>query len=56
MILDWHIKWAVEHGIDFFAFDWYYHYLHGPAILLNQALDKGLLNGRYRDYMKFCLM
>lgn len=55
-VMDWHIKWAVEYGIEFFAFDWYYHYLHGPATLHNQALDKGLLNARYRDYMKFCLM
>jgi hypothetical protein len=31
-VSDWHIKWAVEHGIDFFAFDWYYHYEHGQSI------------------------
>ena len=22
--MDWQIKWAVEHGISFFAFDWYW--------------------------------
>ena len=55
-IMDCHIKWAVEHGIDFFAIDWYYHYLHGPATLRDQALDKGLFNVRCQGYMKFCLM
>ena len=23
-VMDWQIKWAVEHGISFFAFDWYW--------------------------------
>ena len=23
-VADWHIKWAVEHGITFFAYDWYW--------------------------------
>jgi len=22
---DWHIKWAVEHGISWFSFDWYWN-------------------------------
>jgi hypothetical protein len=55
-VSDWHIKWAVEHGISFFAFDWYYHYEHGPSGEHNQALDQGFLRARYRDRMKFCLM
>lgn len=55
-ISDWHIKWAVEHGISFFAFDWYYHYEQGPSTEHNKALDQGFLRARYRDRMKFCLM
>ena len=23
-VMDWQIKWVVEHGISFFAFDWYW--------------------------------
>lgn len=55
-VSDWHIKWAVEHGISFFAFDWYYHYEQGASAVHNRALDLGFLRARYRDHMKFCLM
>ncbi|MCP4641469.1 MAG: hypothetical protein GY851_13590 [bacterium] len=55
-VSDWHVKWAVEHGIDFFAFDWYCHYETGPSPTHNKALDEGFLRARYRDHMDFCLM
>jgi len=55
-VSDWHITWAVEHGIRFFAFDWYYHYEHGQSHAHNRALNEGFLRARYRDRMKFCLM
>ena len=55
-VMDWHIKWAVEHGIDYFAFDWYCHYKHGPSGEHNLALDRGFLRARYRELMNFCLM
>ncbi len=55
-VSDWHITWAVEHGIDFFAFDWYYHYEQGESIAHNRALNDGFLKARYRDMMQFCLM
>jgi hypothetical protein len=55
-VSDWHIKWAVEHGIDFFAFDWYYHYEQGESVAHNRALNDGFLKARYRDRMQFCLM
>jgi len=55
-VSDWHIKWAVEHGISFFAFDWYYDYEHGASTEHNKALDEGFLRARYRDRMNFCLM
>jgi len=54
-VLDWHIKWAVEHGISFFAFDWYGG-PKGPSEVHNQALDRAFLTARYRSLMKFCLM
>jgi hypothetical protein len=55
-VSDWHIKWAAEHGIDFFAFDWYYDYRHGANSEHNKALDDGFLRARYRNRMQFCLM
>lgn len=50
-VADWHIKWAVEHGVGFFAFDYYSH--HGSQ-MLESALD-GFLQSRFVDRMKFCL-
>lgn len=52
-IADWHIKWAVEHGITFFIYDWYWsrgnrHLEHG--------LHDGYLNAKYRSLLKFCLL
>lgn len=54
-VSDWHIKWAVEHGIGFFAFDWYYDYKTGNVHEHNLALDQGFLRARYRNLMKFCI-
>jgi glycosyl transferase family WbsX len=56
-ILDWQIKWAVEHGVSFFAADWYW-------INTGQALSPGerpnnfleaYSASAYRDYIKFCI-
>jgi len=54
-VSDWHIKWAVEHGIDFFAFDWYYDIATGNIHEHNNALELGFLRARYRDMMGFCI-
>ena len=54
-VSDWHIKWAVEHGISFFAFDWYYDYKTGNVHEHNKALNDGFLHAKYRDLMKFCI-
>ncbi len=51
-VADWHIKWAVEHGIGFFAYDWYYN---DGSKYLQDALEKGFLRARYRSLMKFCI-
>jgi hypothetical protein len=52
-VMDWQIKWAVEHGISFFAFDWYWD--RGRR-QLEHALHDGYFRARFRSYMKFCLL
>ena len=52
-VADWHIKWAVEHGIDFFIYDWYWSQ---GSMDLTHALHDGYMNARYKDYLKFCLL
>lgn len=52
-IADWHIKWAVEHGITFFCYDWYW--TRGER-RLEHALHDGFFRARYRHLMKFCLL
>jgi uncharacterized repeat protein (TIGR01451 family) len=52
-IADWHIKWAVEHGITFFAYDWYWD--RGRR-QLEHALHDGYFKARYRSLIKFCLL
>jgi glycosyl transferase family WbsX len=52
-VMDWQIKWAVEHGISFFAFDWYW--VQGGR-QLEHALHDGYFHARYRRLLKFCLL
>lgn len=52
-VADWHIRWAVEHGIQFFAYDWYWDRGHRQ---LEHALHEGYLQSPYRKYLKFCLL
>jgi hypothetical protein len=52
-VMDWQIKWAVEHGISFFAFDWYWDRGHRQ---LEHALHEGYLRARFRSFIKFCLL
>lgn len=52
-VADWHIKWAVEHGITFFAYDWYWE--RGRR-QLEHALHDGYMKARYRHLLKFCLL
>lgn len=56
VVADWHIKWAVEHGIRFFVFDWYYDYKTGNVHQHNDALERGFLQARYRDRMHFSIL
>ncbi len=51
-VADWHIVWAVSHGVSWFAFDWY----HNQGLdYLNDALEKGFLKSRFSQYMQFCI-
>lgn len=52
-VIDWQIKWAVEHGITFFAYDWYWSQ---GARQLEHALHDGYFQARYRRFLKFCLL
>jgi hypothetical protein len=52
-VADWHIKWAVEHGLTFLAYDWYWS---EGARQLEHALHKGYFRARYRHRLKFCLL
>lgn len=52
-VADWHIKWAVEHGITFFAYDWYWSQ---GARQLEHGLHDGYFQARYRHLLKFCLL
>jgi hypothetical protein len=52
-VADWHIKWAVEHGITFFVYDWYWS---KGTRQLEHALHDGYFRARYRHLLKFCLL
>jgi hypothetical protein len=52
-LADWHVKWAVENGISFFVYDWYW--AKGEE-QLREGLNDGFLKARYGDSMKFALM
>jgi hypothetical protein len=58
-VSDWQIKWAVEHGIKFFAVDWYWSG-SGPARLAGygeqpNSFFQGYFSSVYHDYIKFCI-
>lgn len=52
-VAEWQLKWAAEHGIDFFIYDWYWN---GGSRSLEHALLDGYLNAKNRKYVKFCLL
>jgi hypothetical protein len=56
---DWQIKWAVEHGVDFFMYDWYRAIGNDGDPLqqqLGHALHEGLFHARYQNRIKFAIM
>jgi hypothetical protein len=52
-VADWQIKWAVENGLSYFMYDWYWR---DGNIVLEKGLEEGYLKAKYRDYIKFCVM
>jgi uncharacterized repeat protein (TIGR01451 family) len=52
-LADWQIKWAVEHGITFFAYDWYWSRGNRQ---LEHGLHDGYFKARYHHLLKFCLL
>lgn len=56
-VLDWQIKWATEHDINFFAVDWFWNdtgQAGVPAEVPNNFLQ-AYPQAVYRKYIKFCL-
>ena len=53
LVMEQKIDAAADHGIDVFIFDWY-HYEDGP--FLNRCLDKGFLQAKNTNRLKFSLM
>jgi len=49
---DWHIKWALEAGITWFAWDWYWH---SGEKKLHRSLEEGFLRARHCGMMDFCI-
>ena len=56
-VADWHIKYALEHGINGFIYCWYRAHME-PKIehRLGHAIHDGLFHAKYRDQFKFCIM
>ncbi len=56
-VADWHIKYAVEHGVQGFIYCWYRRG-YGAKIEQNlgHALEDGLLQARYLDRFQFSIM
>jgi len=52
-VADWQIKWALEHGINFFLYDWYWDRGHRH---LEHGIHDGLFHARYQNLIKFCLL
>lgn len=50
-VADWHIKWAVEHGISYFAYDWYWR----KGKTAHRAGLEAILKSKFIDEIKFCL-
>lgn len=58
-VLDWQIKWAVEHGVRFFAVDWYWGSSSAPATEQGEWPNNFLrayASSVYRGYLQFCIV
>ena len=56
-VADWHIKYALEHGVNGFIYCWYRkHYEPEIEHNLGHAIHDGLFNAKYRGMFNFTLM
>ena len=56
-VMDWEIKWCLDHGISFFVYCWYRTSQGGPVEQkLGHGIHEGLFRSRYRDQFKFAIM
>jgi len=56
-VADWHIKTALEHGIQGAVYCWYRSSINGPVQQsLGHAIHDGLLKARYLSKIKFAIM
>ena len=51
-VVDWQIKWAVEHGIGFFLVDWYWD---AGNLYLEHWID-AFQKAKHRKYLKWAIM
>jgi len=51
-VIDWQIKYAVEHGINFFAVDWYWR----DGQEMQGQFNEGFVTARYRKLMKYTFL
>ena len=57
-VMDWQIKWALEHGVSFFNFCWYRDAGNeGKPVVpwLNETLERGLLKSTFLDRFEFAI-
>jgi len=54
-IVDWHIKWALEHGINAFMIDWMPFEVNTTGEW-SHTVEDGFLRASYRDMMQFAIM
>ena len=57
-VMDWQIKWALEHGVSFFNVCWYRDDGNeGKPVVpwLNETLERGLLKSHFIDQFEFAI-
>ncbi len=56
-VADWHIKYALEHGVQGFIYCWYRaNYEPKISLHIGHALEDGMLHARYLNQFKFTIM
>lgn len=57
-VKDWEIKWAIEHGIQFFVFCWYRVNQGETPIktIFERPITEGLFKARFLPFIKFAIM